>query len=285
MKCTFNILFFIKKTALKKNGKAPIMCRVTENGKYANFSMKLEIEPKLWNASAGRVSGQSFEAMKINKSLDQCRASINKSFFDSQETGNPLSAEMLKNNFLGLDTKNDTLVKLFRKHNDDYKKLVGVSTTRATYLQYEMTLRRMQEFMKFRYRISDILLTDVKYSFIKDFDNYLRVECGYHNNYTAKFIKQFRSIFSIARNNGDVNHNPFANHKVSYEKTDWGYLTEEELQVIMEHPIAIKRLQPVRDIFIFSCFTGIVDKKRREEKERNRLVVRNICPFLSLSAE
>jgi hypothetical protein len=98
-------------------------------------------------------------------------------------------------------------------------------------------------------------------------------------------MQYFRTIILTAKNNGWITADPFHNYKITFKKVDRGYLMDEELQKLMQKSFTIERLEHVRDLFIFCCFTGIVDKKRREEKEGNRLIVRNECPYLSLSAE
>lgn len=106
-------------------------------------------------------------------------------------------------------------------------------------------------------------MKEIKYQFIVDFENYLRTECNCNANTTAKFIQFFKRIIIIARNNGWMQHDPFANYKIRIKKVDRGYLTEEELQKIKQKELTIDRLIKVRDIFIFSCFTGLayVDAK------------------------
>jgi site-specific recombinase XerD len=77
-----------------------------------------------------------------------------------------------------------------------------------------------------------------------------------------------RTVILIARNNGWINADPFANYKFSLEKCEREYLTQKELEAIMNKSFSIKRLEQVRDIFIFSCFSGLayVDVKNLSDK-------------------
>ncbi len=78
-----------------------------------------------------------------------------------------------------------------------------------------------------------------------------------------------KHIVVLAKHNGWIPSNPFVNFKIKFKKVDRGYLTEDELVTIMEKKFAIKRLEQVRDIFVFSCFTGLayIDVRNLNEKD------------------
>ncbi|KAA6308329.1 hypothetical protein EZS27_039990, partial [termite gut metagenome] len=177
------------------------------------------------------------------------------------------------------------LLELFQRHNEDVKKLIGIDKSKATYQKYEVTRTRLTDFIKEKYNLSDIALKEINHLFIADFEVYLRTTCRCNSNTTAKFMQFFKRIVILAKNNGWIVADPFANYKIRVAKVDRGYLSQEEIKEIMNKKFATKRLEQVRDIFVFSCFTNLEDKKQRKEKEGNRLIVRNVCPFLSLSAK
>ncbi|WP_289688526.1 site-specific integrase, partial [Muribaculum intestinale] len=126
-----------------------------------------------------------------------------------------------------------------------------------TYRKYERGYRRLQEFMKETYNITDIALRELSYEFIVDYESYLRrvSKCGV--NTTAKFIQTLRMIVLYAKNNGMIFKDPFLNYKVKKEEVDRGYLTTDELDRIASKVIPIPRLDHVRDMFLFACFTGL----------------------------
>lgn len=100
-------------------------------------------------------------------------------------------------------------------------------------------------------------MKEINYSFITEYETYLRTESSYSVNTTAKYIQRFKHIIIIAKNNGWIQSDPFANYRIRLVKVDRGYLTEEELSAIMNRKFSLKRLEQVRDLFIFSCFTGL----------------------------
>ena len=147
--------------------------------------------------------------------------------------------------------------KLCQFSTNDVKQLVGISKTIATYRKYEVTRRHLAEFIQSKYNISDIAINEITPMFITDFELYLRTTCKCSYNTTAKFMQFFKRIILIARNNGILIGDPFANYKIRLEKVDRGYLTEDEIKIILKKKMVSERLENVRDLFIFSCFTFV----------------------------
>jgi len=149
------------------------------------------------------------------------------------------------------------LLELFDKHIEDLEEKIGKDLTRTTYLRYVRTRNRLELFMKRKYNVSDIDLREINYSFLCDFDSYLKsfYNCGH--NAAMKFIKHLRTIILVAKNNGWLHIDPFTNYRFQIEKTDRAFLSQQELESIMNKKFAVKRLDYVRDVFLFSCFTGL----------------------------
>ena len=255
MKSTFKVLFYLKKGSEKKNGEVMIMARITIDGKLCQFSTKQSILPENWNIAAGKAKGK--DAGRINALLEDIKAYLNNIYHEQQRRDNYVTAEKVKNEFLGHSEKHETILDLFKKHNDDVKQLVGISKTIATYRKYEVTRRHLAEFIQSKYNISDIAINEITPMFITDFELYLRTTCKCSYNTTAKFMQFFKRIILIARNNGILIGDPFANYKIRLEKVDRGYLTEDEIKIILKKKMVSERLENVRDLFIFSCFTGL----------------------------
>ena len=268
MKSTFNILFYLKRNGQKANGKMPIMGRITVNGLAVQFSAKIEVKPENWNVKAGKAVGRNVEVQETNNVLESIKATITKIYRDLQEKENNVTPERIKNIFLGIEVKHQMLLELFKRHNEDVEKLIGISKAKATYQKYEVTRKHLTSFIRERYNISDISFKEINHMFISDFEVYLLTTAGCKSNTTAKFMQFFKRIIILARNNGWIHHDPFANYKIRIDKVDRGYLTQEEIETIMQKRFVTKRLEQVRDIFIFSCFTGLayIDVKNLREK-------------------
>ena len=207
MKSTFKVLFYLKKGSEKKNGEVMIMARITIDGKLCQFSTKQSIQPDNWSIAAGKAKGR--DAGRINALLDDIRSSLNTIYHEMQRRDNYVTAEKVKNEFLGHSESHETILSLFQKHNDDVKQLVGISKTIATYRKYEVTRRHLAEFIQSKYNVSDISIKEISPMFITDFELYLRTACKCGYNTTAKFMQFFKRIIIIARNNGIlVGNNP-----------------------------------------------------------------------------
>jgi len=257
MKTTFNVLFFLKRDKQKQNGTVPLMCRITIDGIETRFTMKTDIDPGHWDVKLGKMSGRSAKALEINALIDNTKSVLNRIYHQELERMQSVTAEKVKNIFLGINTKQHTLLELFKKHNADVKSLIGISKSKATYQKYEVTLKHTTSFLRKRYNLSDIHFAEINHMFISDFETFLMVDCQCQSNTTAKFMQFFKRIILIARNNGWMIHDPFVNYKIRINKVDRGYLTKEELELIFKKKIEIPRLEHVRDIFVFSCFTGL----------------------------
>lgn len=255
MKSTFKVLFYLKKGAEKRNGEVIIMARVTVDGKICQFSTKQSIHPDNWNVKAGKATGKS--SVQINKLLDDIKASLNQIYHEQQWRDNYVTAEKVKNQFLGHSENHDTLLNLFEKHNNDVKQLIGISKSASTYQKYEVTRKHLVSFIESKYNLSDIALKEINLMFITDFEVYLKTTGKCNANTTAKFMQFFKRIILIARNNSLILGDPFANYKIRLQRVDRGYLTEDEIKKILELDLVSERLENVRDLFIFSCFCGL----------------------------
>lgn len=270
-KSTFKILFYLRKNQVNKDGKVSIMTRLSVNGEVSQFSSKLDVEPELWDVKLGKVAGNSQKSRLLNNLLDDIRTSLKNHYHEIETHEAYVTAEKVRNAFLGYSTKQRTLLELFKSHNEDAKKLVGISKTEATLAKYDRAYRRMGEFMKAKYKITDIALKEINHKFITDFETYLHTVSECNENTTAKFMQTFRMIVIVAKNNGWIYADPFVNYKIRLKRVDRGYLTDQEIQKIMEKEFGSNRLEQVRDVFIFSCFTGLsyIDVKQ--------LTADNIC--------
>lgn len=266
---TFKILFYLRKNYLDKDGKACIMIRITLNGDISQFSSKLSIEPESWDTKNNKALGKSTHARQLNSLLEEINRSIRNSYHEIEVRESYVTAEKVRNLFLGFETKQRSLLELFRRHNDDFSKLIGVSKSKSTLEKYQRCYHRLEDFMKSQYRISDIAIKEIKHEFITDFETYLRANSRCNENTTAKFMQTFRRIILIAKNNGWIFVDPFANYKIRLKRVDRGYLTDQEIQRILNKEFSTSRLEQVRDLFIFSCFTGLsyIDVKQLRSKD------------------
>jgi len=257
MRSTFNVLFYIKRNEPKKDGRVVIMVRITINGIRSQFSSKLLVQPEQWDSKNERVKGLVAEARNLNRLLENIRSSLNVHYNKFMSIDGHVTPERLRNIFLGLEEQEQTIISFFDKYNDQYKLKVGTTSTHRTYTRYLLTRERLAEFMKQRYNLSDMPINEMTVSFIDEFYLYIRNNTECNHNSSLKFLQRFRTILYFAKNNGLSFNDPFGSFRFRYDKVNRGYLDQDELDILYTKKFPSARLSQVRDIFIFSCYTGL----------------------------
>ncbi len=257
MKHKMSILFYAKSAKVAKNGLLPIYLRITINGARIELSTSRFVEKTKWNAEAGKMKGSSEEARLINTHLDTLRTKVYETENWMINNNQEINAQSFKNRLLGIEEKQRKLILIFEDHNKRMKELVGREFSVNTLKKYETALSHTKEFLLYQYKLKDISIKQVDIAFINDFDFFLRNTKKCNNNSTIKYIRNFGKIIKQAYVNGWIEKDPFLNYKGKVKQIDRNYLTQSELQDIINKEIRISRLDLVRDMFIFSCFTGL----------------------------
>ena len=179
----------------------------------SRFNSKLDVQPKVWDGKAGKAAGRSSEATRINRLLDDINASLNTIYHELQRRDNYVTAEKVKNEFLGHSENHDTILNLFQKHNDDVKQLVGISNTIATYRKYEVTRRHLCRKFIHKYNVGYFYRNnpDVRAT-SRDIFRITTCKCG--TTYVS--LCSFRRAWP--RNNGILIGDPFAGYKYVWKK-------------------------------------------------------------------
>jgi integrase len=149
------------------------------------------------------------------------------------------------------------LLKIFQNHNNQLEKLIGKDYASGTALRYRTAKSHVEEFIKFEYKVNDIPVKDVDHKFIAGLEYYLKTERNCAHNTAIKYITNFKKVIRIAFANDWISKDPFFNWKARLKTVDREFLSEEEIQKMIEKEFHIPRLNQIRDIFIFSCFTGL----------------------------
>ena len=257
MKNSFSLLFYVKKTKIDSNNRTNIYSRITVNGKRAEFSIKRKVSIDKWNSSANKVRGFSKEAQEVNQYLDLISNKINKIHQRFIEEDKLFTSINIRDTYLGKDRNLKMLVKIFQDHNNQIEKLVGKEYAAGTALRYKTAKSHIEEYVKSEYKANDIPVQEVDHKFISGFEYYLKTERSCAHNTAIKYITNFKKIIRIAYANGWISKDPFFNWKARLKNVEREFLSEEEVQEMINKEISIPRLDLVRDIFIFSCFTGL----------------------------
>ena len=257
MKSIFRVVFYLRSNYVNKEGKTSVMLRIYLNNERLSLgSTGISVKSSQWDKEKERIKGRTTEALNTNLQLDNIASGL-QSIFRRIEMSDVVSLERIKSEFLGKKEEIDTLMQLFEKHNGDVAKQVGVSVGKATLQKYNVCKRHFSEFLEKQYKRIDLKLTELTYVVIREFDLYLRTEAGQNPNTATKTMKTFKTITLLGQKMGVLLHDPFMNHRFHIEPVNRGFLTDEEILCIAHKQINIPRLELIRDIFIFSCFTGL----------------------------
>jgi site-specific recombinase XerD len=252
---TFSINYWLYRSK-EKNGKAPIYCRITMNGQRIEMSMKRVIEPSKWIVGAGVVKGNSEEARTINHYLETIKADLYKKYNQLLILGNPIYLDDIKNSFLGVKEEKKGLIEIFTYHNDQMKLAIGIEVVKATHTKFETVKKKLIIFLNKKYHKKEIVLDELNNKFIIDFEYYLKVEEKIAHNTVMKYIRNVKKVINMAIANEWLKTNPFSNFKCSTKKVIREILTQTEIDKIALKNLDIERLDEVRDIFLFCCYTG-----------------------------
>lgn len=255
---TFAILFYVRNDKINKNGEVPVYMRITIDKVKAEYSTGERIAPVIWNE--GRIKGNSASAKRIKETMDILRGRVMeiRSSYNSEEE--PLTARYIVDTLNGKIISKATsksVVEVFKLHNGMVYNLIGIDYAQATYTRYETTMKHIKEYMQTKYKVSDLLLTDLDYDFIRGFEIYMKTTRKCSHNTTMKYIKMFKVITNYAVKNDWLAKDPFKLFECKIEKIERGFLTEDEIKAIQEKEFVSERLDNVRNIFVFSIFTGL----------------------------
>lgn len=257
-KSSFSIIFITQNGKLKSDGTAPIIARITLNGEMCHFSTRLTILPERWLSKEYRTLGKTKEEKNINEMLEQIKVTIKDRYLGYLSRGETVTASKLKNSMVSLDENSKTLMELCDLFITDYEKLTASrGYGMESLMRYRLAKTRMQEYLVDEYKVRDIALSDINKRFLDRFYLWLCTKKKQSNNTATKFIYRCSSIYRVAFDNGWVKANPFNSLKLHLDKVDRGYLTKAELARLIQKEFSTKRLDLVRDIFVFSCYTGL----------------------------
>lgn len=257
MNAKLSILFYAKRAKTTTDGLVPIYIRVTVDGERIEFSTRRYTHPDKWSVEGSCMKGYSGEAKSINSFLDALKAKV----YDYQQQlireDELVNAENMRNKILGIDKRSHMLIGIFQQHNDEIKALIGKDYAAATHVRYETSLKHTADFLKWKYRVSDLDIRKIDHEFITSYEFYLKSVCNCCQNTTSKYIKNFGKIIRICLANGWLQKNPFINYKSKMVEVERAFLSMEEIETMFNKEFATDRLNQVKDIFLFSCFTGL----------------------------
>lgn len=301
MKAKITLHFYTRSKNANTTGKLPIYVRLTVNGERLEFSSKKFIDKAKWSPELAKMKGSTEEARSINSYLDMMRSKVLSTEMDLLHKEEEISIENFQAILLGTNRTDRMLIPIFQDHNNKMKELLGKKYAHGTLQRFQVTLNHIENFLFWKYQISDIRIDKIDHAMIMELEFYLRSVKNCANNTAVKYIRNFRKIINICLNNDWLDKDPFSKYDGKVYEIDKEFLTEEEIQKIYGKCFVNTRLEQVRDIFIFCCFTGLayidVQQLRKDHlgigidgqkwifKNRQKTDVRSKIPLLPIAEE
>ena len=257
MRSTFKVLFYLKRNKKKTQSAVPLMGRITVNGTISQFSAKLTVPERLWEVRGGRAKGRSLEADRINRYLDNIRIQIGKHYQSICDRDGYVSADKVKNAYLGFSKRYKLLLELCDEFCKEYKNRIDVDRTIHSLFRYQTLRRDLSLFICQDYKVKDIPLVELDQSFAEKFAAYLKHVRGLADTTISVEIKSLKHIVKKAFNDGQMEKNPFAYYYYFADQPEIEYLTEEEINKLIIGKVKQQRQDRTRDMFLFCCFTGL----------------------------
>jgi site-specific recombinase XerD len=252
-----NILFWLYKSRLNKKGLAPVMMRVSVEGKRVNFPTNIEITEGQWDKDKQRVKGSNELSTAYNKQLLILKTGTWNYYNDCIKEGKSVTPNAVKEAVLGKDKPKHTLLGAIDYQITNLKARTHLDIAPSTVKKYETVKRKVQEFLSEELKVPDILLSQLSHQFIYELDTYMRVKQGLHNNGVAKNMQQLKRVLRIVLLNEWMDKDPFAKYQCKVIEPKRVFLTKEELKHLEQVSLPSERLSNVRDVFVFSCYTGL----------------------------
>ncbi len=252
-----NILFCPKKLKSDTDGKAMIYARITINGKRSEFSLGRRVEEHRWDSRGGKLRGTTLEVSNFNRFLDNVKNRLYDIYDALLKDKEDISATIIKNIYLGKAGKEYMVLEIFQEHNNEIESLLGKGFTKGTLQRYKAAYKHVSAYIQTNYHRNDIPVRRVDHKFITGLEFFLKSQRNCEHNTAIKYVVNFKKIMRIALANEWITKDPFFHWKASWKTKEKQYLTQAELDTLREKKSFLPRLDLVRDIFVFCCYTGL----------------------------
>ncbi len=265
------VSFYIKreKSAANTSGIYPIIGKIIIGNTIAQFSSKLKVEERLWNVKSGRATGKSRQAVELNRAINKINLAIHTSYKDILKRTGKVTAVEVKNAFQGNVTTQKTVLVLFEEMMQDFKARIGIDRAASTYKQYKVLYSQLKDFLKVQYHVNDIPFGELDLPFIESLDFYFRVKRKMKARTVKARLVLFNKVVLLALHRNIINRHPFADFGTEKTTLQNKSLNSEELERLVSTPLKSATQRFIRDMFVFSVFTGIsyADLKKLEWKD------------------
>jgi len=253
-----SVRFVIIKAKINKRGLCAISCRLTYKSKRKAFSTGLFVNPDNWNAKRQLAFYKGIEWELLNGQLTQISQKLTNAVLSLQLGGAEIEVDDIYDKFFNRKIKKeDSVVNYFRRFLAKKSQLIDKDIKEATWKKYEYVCNDVEAFIISEYKKKDFPLNKLNPHFVDDFEHYLKTVKDQKQVTINKAIQRFRKPIRVAVAEGYLDKDPFAQHQPGRVLKEVVFLSTEELQKLEKHQFTQPRLQLVKDLFIFCCYTGL----------------------------
>ncbi|WP_262916221.1 site-specific integrase [Flavobacterium algicola] len=256
LESSFGLVFFLK-IPRNESKIRTIYLRITVDGIPKETSTKRKWDISRWDQKLERAIGTKEDAKSINMFLESLTLKINEYKTENMYNGKLITAQKVMDYILGKNAARVKVLEEFQKHNDEMTALLGKGYAKGTLDRFTITINHLRAFIRLKFNAEDLEFSDLNLEFIKDFQFYLRSVRNCSNNTTLKYIANFKKIVLRAIDNEVILKDPFKNFKAKKSKIIKKPLSTQELYELERHYFSTDRLNVVRDVFVFQCYTGL----------------------------
>jgi|TARA_B110000211_G_scaffold108382_1_gene125656 site-specific recombinase XerD len=246
--------FIARKAMMKKNGKTPIYCRVRFDGTVSQFNTKIDVSYKNWDSLTTKVIGVNRK--EKNQKLDKIKVNLIEKFDELAKTSIIITAKTIVDYYQNGTLIMNSIINVFLQHNKNMQALIGKEYKYGSFKNYKTTIKHLRSYIQDTYNTQDILLNKINYDFIYNFSQYILLETECNHNGMMKHMQRLKKVSNFCIKHNYISQDPFIGFKISFRKTNRVYLSKQELYTLKNVALN-KSLSRVRDIFLFSCYTGL----------------------------
>jgi integrase len=265
-----NILFLLYKSKTNFSGRCPIRCRITYYKQRKEFSTGLFTNPHHWNSKQQLVKPPEPDSSVINSQLSLIKTKINKAFLMLQIKDENFTVDDIYNIYKGEKLQKEYhVVEYFEKYLKKLKALVGIDIKQVTWNKFNYIKTDVKSFIKSQFKSKDYALKNLNLQFLSDFEHYLKVEKDQKQITINKSLQRFRKVIKVSVAENYLDKDPFALYKTKTVRKEVVFLSSEELELLEQSKFSQPRLNFVKDLFIFCCYTGLPYRELMDLKESN----------------
>ena len=252
------ILFVVSTTKTNQKGLCPLYCRITLQKTRKQFATGLFVTPAYWESKLQTINKKDSNYKYLNSQINQIREKIQNIIMVFQLQNQEYSLDDIYKKYMGIDLKKkEYIISFYNQYLLRLKKLVGVDIKVTTFQKFEYVLIHLESFVRSRFKASDHSMQELDLQFLVDFEYYLKTEKSQKQVTINKTIQRLRAPIKLAISEGILDRDPFLLYKSKKVQHEVIFLTTEELQMLEIYQFQQKRLNIVRDLYIFCCYTGL----------------------------